>query len=328
MDRELPKYPPELMQRAVAMVAEVRSSFPSESEAVNAVAGVLGIHDPEEIRRWVNWSRVNAEQAARQAATRSLLNRATSHSRAIIISVAVTILGGLGLAYSQQLFGIGQPANVSAPKLVVDQIGLTAQGWHDTGTTETPRPFKIDVKLLNIGNQIAAINSAQLVMQQSVVLPQCAGLSGYNSTGDYPVNLPPDPRPGEIVSVPVSQLVPPNGADRFELLLSTKMTPGRLDSKYLYRFHLYLTYNEKNARLDLGEVIIDYPYPPDEGEYYWSKSLAADPSQFNVLTDGYSAEAKACDIKNSRALRSILSRPGARSGDLAQILPKLSYLHT
>ena len=41
------KYPDELRERAVRMIAEVRPQYPSQWAAITAVAGMLGIGTPE-----------------------------------------------------------------------------------------------------------------------------------------------------------------------------------------------------------------------------------------------------------------------------------------
>ena len=46
-------YPPELHERAVRMVAEVRPDYPAEWQAICAVASRLGIRSAETLRRWV-----------------------------------------------------------------------------------------------------------------------------------------------------------------------------------------------------------------------------------------------------------------------------------
>ena len=54
------KYPRELRERAVRMVAEVRSDYPSEYAAMTAVAQMLGIGSPETIRTWIRREQVDA----------------------------------------------------------------------------------------------------------------------------------------------------------------------------------------------------------------------------------------------------------------------------
>jgi transposase len=53
-------YPPELRERAVRMVAEVRPEYPSDWPAICAVAERLGIGSAETLRKWVRQAEVNA----------------------------------------------------------------------------------------------------------------------------------------------------------------------------------------------------------------------------------------------------------------------------
>jgi transposase len=54
------KYPDELRERAVRMVAEVRPQYPSQWAAITAVAGMLGSGTPETLRTWIRRSEVYA----------------------------------------------------------------------------------------------------------------------------------------------------------------------------------------------------------------------------------------------------------------------------
>jgi transposase len=53
------KYPDELRERAVRMVAEVRPQYPSQWAAITAVAGMLGIGAAETLRAWIRRSEVD-----------------------------------------------------------------------------------------------------------------------------------------------------------------------------------------------------------------------------------------------------------------------------
>jgi transposase len=53
-------YPPELRERAVPMVAEVRPDYPSDWPAICAVAQKLGIGTAETLRKWVRQAEVDA----------------------------------------------------------------------------------------------------------------------------------------------------------------------------------------------------------------------------------------------------------------------------
>lgn len=54
------KYPRELRERAVRMVAELRPDYPSEYAAMTATAQMLGIGSPEIIRAWIRRQQVDA----------------------------------------------------------------------------------------------------------------------------------------------------------------------------------------------------------------------------------------------------------------------------
>jgi transposase len=60
--RRSSNYPPELRERAVRMVAEVRPDYPSDWPAIVAVAQKLGIGTAETLRKWVRQAEVNAGQ--------------------------------------------------------------------------------------------------------------------------------------------------------------------------------------------------------------------------------------------------------------------------
>ncbi|MFI2615365.1 transposase [Streptomyces sp. NPDC018584] len=55
-------YPAELRERAVRMVAEVGSNYPTEWAAMKAVAAKLGIGSAETVRTWVRKAEVDAGQ--------------------------------------------------------------------------------------------------------------------------------------------------------------------------------------------------------------------------------------------------------------------------
>ncbi|MGW4411576.1 IS3 family transposase [Nonomuraea sp. NPDC004702] len=55
-------YPPELRERAVRMVAEIRPNYPTEWAAMKAVAAKLGIGTAETVRGWVRRAQIDAGQ--------------------------------------------------------------------------------------------------------------------------------------------------------------------------------------------------------------------------------------------------------------------------
>ncbi len=59
MARQSANYPPELRERAVRMVAEVKADYPSEWAAIGAVAQKLGIGSSETLRKWIRQAEVD-----------------------------------------------------------------------------------------------------------------------------------------------------------------------------------------------------------------------------------------------------------------------------
>jgi transposase len=58
------RYPPELRERAVRMVAEVLPNYPSEWPAMVAVADKLGIGTAETVRAWVRRDQIDSGRRA------------------------------------------------------------------------------------------------------------------------------------------------------------------------------------------------------------------------------------------------------------------------
>lgn len=54
------KYPEELRERAVRMVAEIAPQYGSQWAAITAVAGKLGVGAPETVRTWVRRAEIDA----------------------------------------------------------------------------------------------------------------------------------------------------------------------------------------------------------------------------------------------------------------------------
>lgn len=58
------RYPPELRERAVRMVTEVRTEQESEWAAMRRVAQLLGVKTPETVRQWVRQAQVDTGDRA------------------------------------------------------------------------------------------------------------------------------------------------------------------------------------------------------------------------------------------------------------------------
>ena len=85
MGRRSSNYPPELRERAVRMVAQVRPEYPSDWPAICAVAEKLGIGTAETLRKWVRQAEVDAGQrpgvTSEESAEIKRLNRENAELR-------------------------------------------------------------------------------------------------------------------------------------------------------------------------------------------------------------------------------------------------------
>jgi transposase len=55
-------YPPELRERAVRMVVESQSEYPSQWQAIESVCVKLGIGSPETLRKWLRRTEIDVGQ--------------------------------------------------------------------------------------------------------------------------------------------------------------------------------------------------------------------------------------------------------------------------
>lgn len=62
MARVTQRYPQELKDRAVRLVAESRDQYESEWKAMESIAAKLGIGSTETLRKWVRTAEINAGQ--------------------------------------------------------------------------------------------------------------------------------------------------------------------------------------------------------------------------------------------------------------------------
>jgi hypothetical protein len=247
-----------------------------------------------------------------------LLGTLGSAGIAVLVGVLVSVLS------SQAQRVVPPPFGSTASQLELDKVSLTAAGTAPSGNGMKITPYKIDITLVNTGSGVAVINDARLVVERFVTLPICAAQGYLETSHSYDGTMPADPKPGEVVNVPLSQKIASNDADRFDLLLGLPHNKLSYDV-YLYRVQLYLTYNNDKP-LDVGDLLINLPELPAAGEYYWNSYYSANPQ---TITGSVYApdipEYEKCVINNTHSLYSMLSLPSLQPTALAAIMPTLRF---
>ena len=129
---------------------------------------------------------------------------------AAILAVVVAIVAAFWPRNTSRADSLG-----SSPRLELDdvQVHPKISERHDLPSFSD----QIYFSLRNTGNQLAIITGLKLQVQQFAQLPECYSSGSLGTTGWSTAGLPESPSPGEVVTVPVSQQVAPDSADKFEI---------------------------------------------------------------------------------------------------------------
>lgn len=206
----------------------------------------------------------------------------------------------------------------SSPRLELDNVQVHPKTSERHGLPSFAD--QIFFSLRNTGNQLAIITGLKLQVQQFAQIPVCYSSGSLGTTGWSTVGLPTNPSPGDVVTVPVSQLVAPDSADKFEVSIHLSKTAQGVQ---FYRLHAWIIYDEQVA-LKAGYLLASLPVEPQDGGYYWTREDQADPGRLKPFTANLQSLSH-CLIANSERLRTILSLPGNRSTGLASLPTTLAF---
>jgi hypothetical protein len=235
---------------------------------------------------------------------------------ATVVAILAAVAGALANHW------LNQPAathtTAASPQLQVDSVLVLPK----TAEVGYLSKFEDQVyfSLRNIGNQLAIITGVKLQVQEFAQVPECFSAGSLATTGWSSVNLPTDPPPGTQVTVPVSQQMAPDSADKFEVSLHVPKTALGLQ---VYRLHVWVLYDQQ-VPLSAGYLIVSLPEQPQDGGYYWSRTYQANPNTLKPFVPSVKVLSQ-CLIKNSTSLHAILSLSGARSAEMAHLPALLAY---
>lgn len=226
-----------------------------------------------------------------------------------------------GAALTALFFYIQNRPAAPSPKIELDsvQVRTVNNGSESTGIFSN----KVYFQLRNTGRQLAVIRAVGIRVDYFTQIPNCLSQGALATTGHYSANLSLHPRLGSAFSVPVSQQIPPDSADRFEITL--RIPPDYNETIYLYRLHLSLFYDNLKTPLNAGDILASLPYNPTTQEYVWDRTYQAEHGKPIYFRGNEAPKISKCMINNSKKVRSLLSLPGSRSSGLASLPPILSY---
>jgi transposase len=84
------RYPPELRERAVRMVGEIRADHESEWAAMNKIAELLGVGSGETVRKWLRQNEIDAGARQESAEVKQLRRENAELKRANAILKAAS----------------------------------------------------------------------------------------------------------------------------------------------------------------------------------------------------------------------------------------------
>jgi hypothetical protein len=227
-------------------------------------------------------------------------------------AIVVAVVGALLAFVLPKVFNSpSKPAPGPGPQIEVDAVRVES----DHGGA------LVTVLLRNKGNRVAVIKSAQFVVQRAAVLPLCLSQGALSSSGTYRVTVPPDPRPGQILSAPTTLEERPDSADRFSFQLG--LPAGAIEGISVYDFKMSLSYDVVPKPVSVGEVLVSLPSVPDD-TFIWTKTYAAT----HMAGSGSASQIASwsqCMVRNSKAIEPMLKSSAVRSSGLADLASDIAY---
>jgi hypothetical protein len=190
------------------------------------------------------------------------------------------------------------------------------------------RDPSLDVRLHNVGTARSVLTRARITVKQVEAFPVCYSASALRVTGKYSATLP--ARPG-VVDVPLHQQIGPDAADRFSLVVGASEQSLGLDRDdprtFVYRLGIAISDDSGAAPLNGGTALVGVPHVPDYLGTFWPKEFESKTQAQLASNFGPSfpyEKLMPCWRDNTPRLRQILSQPGTRSSELADVRRQLA----
>ncbi|MFY1683582.1 hypothetical protein ACN265_18785 [Micromonospora sp. WMMD730] len=184
----------------------------------------------------------------------------------------------------------------------------------DEAIVDTPPSVEITVQ--NVGDQLVVTRNLVLVVQESLLIKECATEGNLPLSATYDLELPQRADPGVEFKTDINQEIKPNEADRFALKLRVPEDPTGISWSF-YRLAVFIEVGLTLERVPIGSAVLALPAVPlGSGVTVWNERFKNDKDRLEFLGPGRRAEVETCLHDNSTRLKRFLSQPGERSPEL------------
>lgn len=176
------------------------------------------------------------------------------------------------------------PSPTPSPKIEVVDTTITVP--------ETVDPKKLpylDIKLRNVGDQVAVIKSLTFEVRRFAKLQHCLSEGDLQVSSRYGVLMPTHPDTGDRIRVPISQELEPNTADRFQVKFRLPSSAYVDESLYFYVLRTRMTHDSgSDDRVDVGDIIVTLPFPGSQSdgfsEYFLTQATGNKSTRWRSMT--------------------------------------------
>jgi hypothetical protein len=190
----------------------------------------------------------------------------------------------------------------------------------DTGSL----PATLSIAILNTGHSRSVVTRIHLTVVNSMVVEPCDVEGGLEVSGSYDIELPDESPVGTEFSVPISQQVAADEADRFIVRIGLK-TNSLTPIWPFYRLKVALEANGNPTRIPVGTVAFFLPNLPNNTDAgtYWSAEFATGKRPLPAYPEPTINQIVKCMKQNSLILKRLLAQPGERSAELIALASDL-----
>jgi hypothetical protein len=169
---------------------------------------------------------------------------------------------------------------------------------------------KVEVMVRNSGDQIAVLKTARFHVTKIFVFSGIGHPLALPSSWTYDVMLPVAKKTPYVVEIPISQTVPPDGADKFTFRLGNDGSPfgdsmGGGPKTYVFHVKIDLEYNEDAKTISFDDILVaSTPAGTVSGRTIEDGDDVTFDENFQKTTVSKLNEKKALELSKIKAIRS------------------------